>query len=323
MLNPPYDVGAAGQLEFLENAMRMLVDGGRCIAICQMSAAVQHERELLIVRERLLSQHTLEAVMSMPHDLFHPIGAVTCVLVFRAHRPHPAGFNTYFGYWRDDGFVKRKHKGRVSDGSWSDKKGRMITSFLNRESQPGFSIVRHVDAKDEWCAEAYMETDYANLSDAEFIRTIKNFIAFRLLESEIPIPVSAQKASQANVTLTARKWGKFKFKTLFDVRKGKRLTKADMDSGALPFIGAIDINNGLTHRINADPIHPGNTITVVYNGNNVAEAFYQPEPFWCTDDVNVLYPRFGLNPKIALFIATIIRRERYRFNYGRSGAGRE
>jgi hypothetical protein len=55
---------------------------------------------------------------------------------------------------------------------------------------------------------------------------------------------------------------------------------------------------------------------VNYNGS-VAETFYQPEPFWCSDDVSVLYPKFKMNPAIAMFISTVIRLERYRFNYGR------
>ncbi|MBZ5729004.1 MAG: restriction endonuclease subunit S [Acidobacteriia bacterium] len=82
-------------------------------------------------------------------------------------------------------------------------------------------------------------------------------------------------------------------------------------------MGAIDSNNGLTALIGQPTIHDGNTITVNYNGNGVAEAFYQTKPFWCSDDVNVLYPNFTLTPAIALFIATVIRLERYRFNYGR------
>ena len=40
-------------------------------------------------------------------------------------------------------------------------------------------------------------------------------------------------------------------------------------------------------------------------------------PYWALDSVNVLYPKFELNPFIGLFIATIIRQEKYRFNYGR------
>jgi Type I restriction modification DNA specificity domain len=103
------------------------------------------------------------------------------------------------------------------------------------------------------------------------------------------------------------------------VKKGARLTQANREPGDTPFIGATDTNNGLTNRIDADPRHPANLITVVYNGNNVAESFYQPDAFWCSDDVNVLYPKpkSDLDPETALFVATVLRREKYRFSYGR------
>ena len=89
-----------------------------------------------------------------------------------------------------------------------------------------------------------------------------------------------------------------------------------MTQGNTPFVGASDTQNGITAFVGQPAIHKGNTISVSYNGS-VAEAFYQPEPFWATDDVNVFYPKFELTPAIALFICTLIRQEKYRFNYGR------
>ncbi|TKJ43756.1 S-CspCI protein [candidate division TA06 bacterium B3_TA06] len=111
-------------------------------------------------------------------------------------------------------------------------------------------------------------------------------------------------------------WEWFKLQDLFEIKKGKRLTKANMKKGNVPFIGSIDSNNGYREYIGQKPIHTGNTITVNYNGS-VAEAFYQPQPFWASDDVNVLYPKFEMNQYIALFIVSLIKLERYRFNYGR------
>lgn len=111
-------------------------------------------------------------------------------------------------------------------------------------------------------------------------------------------------------------WRLFRLSDLFALKKGKRLTRAQMTQGNTPFIGSIDNNNGLTSYVGQAPIHDGNTITVNYNGS-VAEAFYQPEPFWASDDVNVLYPKFKLTPTIALFLTTIIRQEKFRFSYGR------
>ena len=89
-----------------------------------------------------------------------------------------------------------------------------------------------------------------------------------------------------------------------------------MAEGGIPFIGAIDNNNGVSGYIGQSPIHQGNTISVNYNGS-VAEAFYQPKPFWASDDVNVLYPKFELTPAIAMFLITLIKNEKYRYNYGR------
>ena len=111
-------------------------------------------------------------------------------------------------------------------------------------------------------------------------------------------------------------WSNFRYDDLFHVKKGKRLTKAALSLGKCPFIGAIEGGNGYRQFVSAKPNHEGNTITVNYNGS-VAEAFYQPQPYWASDDVNVLYPKFALNCYIAMFICTLIKKEKYRFSYGR------
>lgn len=121
---------------------------------------------------------------------------------------------------------------------------------------------------------------------------------------------------KATPVLDTTNWQIFKLEELFDLKKGKRLTKANMIEGDLPFIGAIDSNNGYRQFIGQKAIHTGNTITVNYNGS-VAEAFYQPNSFWASDDVNVLYPKFEMNQYTALFIAALLKNEKYRFNYGR------
>ena len=53
----------------------------------------------------------------------------------------------------------------------------------------------------------------------------------------------------------------------------------------------------------------------------MGEAFYQPVPFWATDDVNVLYFKKNhnvqFNKYIAFFVCTIIKKDKYRWSYGR------
>jgi hypothetical protein len=122
--------------------------------------------------------------------------------------------------------------------------------------------------------------------------------------------------SKENILLSTNEWVSFPLSKLFKIKKGKRLTKEDFIPGDTPFIGAIDSNNGYRDFIGQNPIHTGNTITVNYNGS-VGESFYQPMPFWASDDVNVLYPIFEMNKYIAFFIMTLIKQEKFRFNYGR------
>ena len=99
-------------------------------------------------------------------------------------------------------------------------------------------------------------------------------------------------------------WQKFQIGSLFRIEKGTRLTRSNMLPGDTPFIGATLENNGITARIgNTGHIHPGGVMTVAYNGQKATgKAFYQPEPFWASDDVNVLYPKFELTEEIALFL---------------------
>ncbi len=115
-------------------------------------------------------------------------------------------------------------------------------------------------------------------------------------------------------------WEEFCLGDIFEIKKGKRLTANEQIDGDIPYIGAIDSNNGVANHIGQEAIHSGNTISLSYNGS-VGEAFYQASPFWATDDVNVLYFKEGngveFNKYIALFICTVLKQEKYRYSYGR------
>ena len=50
----------------------------------------------------------------------------------------------------------------------------------------------------------------------------------------------------------------------------------------------------------------GGVLTVCYNGS-VGETFYQSEPFWASDDVNILEPKTEISRNSMLFVGTVIR----------------
>ena len=170
LLNPPYRDKTIPEdieeLEFVLNNLEYLEKGGCCIAIVPITCATAPSGVIGDLKRRLLEKHTLEAVMSMPIELFHNsnTSVVTCVMVFTAHRPHPKGKKTWFGYWRDDGLVKIRNLGRIDQsGKWSDIRDYWVQSFMNREVLDRFSIMMEVGPQDEWCAEAYLTPDYNSI----------------------------------------------------------------------------------------------------------------------------------------------------------------
>ena len=118
--------------------------------------------------------------------------------------------------------------------------------------------------------------------------------------------------------IDTKNWKSFKYNELFNIERGKGPRKKELNGvGSTPFISASEFNNGLTDWTELVPIHSADTITVVRNGNSVANAFYQLQPFCSTEDVHVFHPKFKINKAIALFLCTLIKKEAYRFSYGR------
>lgn len=48
--------------------------------------------------------------------------------------------------------------------------------------------MQKVTPDDEWCAEAYMETDYDKLTQAEFEKVVRNYAIYRLLGNQDIVP---------------------------------------------------------------------------------------------------------------------------------------
>ncbi|MBE7411596.1 MAG: SAM-dependent methyltransferase [Bdellovibrionaceae bacterium] len=181
-LNPPYDVGTDGQMRFIEHALNVVSSqNGVVVAIVQMSCAIKNEKELIATKRRILEKHRLIAVLSMPDDLFYPVGVVTAIMIFKANEKNE-GKKTWFGYFKNDGFEKRKHRGRIdARNKWNSIKEKWLSAYNSFDEIPGLSIKQEVIAENEWCAEAYMETDYSVISEKDFESKVNEFIAFKFL----------------------------------------------------------------------------------------------------------------------------------------------
>jgi type I restriction enzyme M protein len=171
LLNPPYKNKAMKddreELEFVLNNLDALAPGGTCVAIVPITCATAPSGVGALWKARLLERHTLEAVLSMPLELFHnsKTTVVTCTMILTAHQPHPTTKQTWFAYCRHDGLIKTKHRGRVdANNAWPAIQHTWVERFRARTVTPGFSVLKSICPTDEWCAEAYLDADYATIS---------------------------------------------------------------------------------------------------------------------------------------------------------------
>ena len=195
ILNPPYKADKekdTEELKYVLNNLECLVQGGKCVAIVPMQCALTSSKKNNQLKEKLMKEHTLEAVLSMPDELFFnsKVSVVTCVMVFTAHRPHPPEKEVYLGYYKDDGFTKNKLQGRADINSkWKDIRKEWLDLFVKRREKLGLSVVRTLTHDDEWCAEAYMETDYSKITEDDFMNTVKKYVSYKFLN---PVASSEQ-----------------------------------------------------------------------------------------------------------------------------------
>lgn len=162
------------------------VNKGRLITLLPLACAIATDGKIAEYKQYMLDRHTLDAVFSFPTEMFYPgANAVVCCMVFDLNKPHAdSNKETFFGYFKDDGFEKRKGVGRIDAyDKWDSIEKQWMDLYDHRTTKAGLSVTRQVDAKDEWCAEAYMETDYSNISEKDFIGKMQAYAAF-LIQNE-------------------------------------------------------------------------------------------------------------------------------------------
>ena len=93
-----------------------IVKTGKLAVLLPLACAIGASAEIKKYKELMLKEHTLDAVFSLPNDIFHPgAAAIACCMVFELGVRHDKAIKpeTFFGYFKNDGFVKKKNLGRV------------------------------------------------------------------------------------------------------------------------------------------------------------------------------------------------------------------
>jgi len=328
LMNPPFE-NKYGCLEIVSNVLESVERETPCAFIMPDNKLETNQAKA----KKILQKHTLTKIIKLPNEIFG--GTTTSIFIFKAGVPQN---NTpiFACYIKEDGLETVKNQGRQDiKNKWKDIENYWINIIYK---QSGDDSIQWLDPNTnlrykmpeiplQVSGEDFKKTvlDYIlfenQISEQNFKKTILDYVLFnKITEQDCRINtkylVSYIRNNEKSNKIDIGNWQKIKLIDLFDFKKGKRLTKADMEVGETNFIGAISENNGIRQRISVKPIFDGNCITVNYNGS-VGEAFYQAEPFWASDDVNVLYAKdyWHLNKKIALFIISLIKLHKVKFSF--------
>ena len=331
-LNPPYKSNKktdTDELEFVLNNLKCLVDGGTCVAIVPMSCALAQKGKGLELKKKLLKKHTLEAVLSMPEDLFHNsnVNVVSCVMVLTAHRQHRKGKKTWLGYCRNDNFIKTKDRGRIDiHGTWGAIKDNWLQLFFNRETVSEISLTKMLNSDDEWCAEAYLTTDYNKITGTEYKEKIQKYLAFRLLNNLLDFEVH-EISSQDTVA------GLVPLSDIFDVYNGLASSSVEVSispetSSDIRYIRPSQTYQGsiagYVNKIIIEDkyIYPDNTLYVSTDGQGSHTYSYVSSfEFVPNSNVGVLIPKTEMSLQEKIYYAICITKNRYKFSYGRKPKG--
>ena len=161
-----------------------------------VSAAIGTSSIVSESKAYMLKENRLEAVFTLPAEIFYPGSSVNaCCMLFTLGQSHTNADGTinetFFGFYREDGFKKKKYLGRVeqfdSEGNskWREIENLWLKLFRNKKVVDGLSATSEVSSDDEWLCEAYMKTDYSNLSENDFRQTVNNYLSYLIKEGEI------------------------------------------------------------------------------------------------------------------------------------------
>lgn len=182
-------------VKYIADILNSINQQATIAVLLPVACAIGSSKEIENVKIEILKENTLDAVFTLPNEVFYPgASASACCMVFKVGKKHTDISNpdTFFGYYKEDGFKKKKNIGRVEQvdietgrSKWLTIEEQWIDLYRNREVKDGISAKYKVSGTDEWLCEAYMKTDYTKLTQNDFQKTLNDYLSYLVKRGKI------------------------------------------------------------------------------------------------------------------------------------------
>ena len=168
------------EISFLEKMCKIC---SRYVVMIEPPQAFMSESD---IRDNLLKENTLKAVINMPKDLFQPNASTgSSIIVIETNRPHDFSKCVDFYNLKSDGFELAKKKGRRDVyKKWNGIKKRMLEDIDAPwyRNPKNINNITHcyvkIKKKDEWLIQAFSKVEFEKITKNDFEKTIKEFVIF-------------------------------------------------------------------------------------------------------------------------------------------------
>ena len=144
-------------------------------------------------------------------------------------------------------FVASDHITHLKNEKYNKYHYLFIVSILNRLSQK-YNFNREINDNRISREKIMLPVDVAGNLDLDFMEQYIKERERQLIQKYKSFIGKNIQSGGGLTDLKSVKWKAFYINDIFSISAGKRLTKAVMDSGQIPFIGATDSNNGISKK---------------------------------------------------------------------------
>ena len=325
LMNPPFSQKGEPETDFIDHALASLVPGGELAVVVKTNVLV--DPDLAEWRSRLVENHHVLGVISLPLDLFYPTSSPTVILLVKAHAPSRE-MGTFLARIENDGYEISKKRRVSRKGSQLAEIATLFKTHLERghtETIPGVvcSVGRDQLVKGaEICAEQWLPSGKFGVHDFERYR-LDSLRQMSLAVANNPEVVDEAIDNYEELLMlidnsNPRPTGRTSLGRWFGVEMGKSSGSSNYPAGSIPYVSSGDTYNSITEFVQPpeDEIYDSPCISLTGFG----QACIQPWRFWRGNGgsaVRILRPLYAMTLAEMFWFVGQINFQRWRFHYGR------